>query len=89
MLNKEQTKLYKIIDRILWNEWDPLGVNDVAPRDEYQSYVSELYEMLIENRTAKEISERLFKIETETIGVTGSREYCLRIAQMLIEEIQL
>ena len=31
--------LYRKIDDILWLDWDPIGVNDMAPRDEYQSYV--------------------------------------------------
>ncbi len=27
--------VYKKIDDILWFDWDPIGVNDIAPRDEY------------------------------------------------------
>lgn len=82
----KQKEIYKSVDEILWNEWDPIGVNDVAPRDEYQSYVPEIFSMLIQNRTDKEIADRLYKIETETIGVIGSREQCLIIAKKLIEE---
>lgn len=85
-MTSEQKKLYNSVDEILWNEWDPIGVNDFAPRDEYQSYVPEIFSLLIHNKTEKEIADRLYKIETETIGVIGSREHCLIIAKKLIEE---
>jgi hypothetical protein len=85
-MNKEQKELYKTVDEILWNDWDPIGVNDIAPRDEYQSYVHEIFSLLIQNKSEKEIADRLYEIETETIGVIGSKEHCLIIAKKLIEE---
>lgn len=85
-MSPEHKTLYKRVDEILWNDWDPIGVNDIAPRDEYQSYVPEIFSLLIQNKTDKEISDRLYKIETEIIGVLGSREHCLIIAKKLIEE---
>jgi hypothetical protein len=85
MIN-EHENLYKSVDKILWNDWDPIGVNDIAPRDEYQSYVPEIFSLLVKNRTDKEIAYRLCEIETETIGVIGNREQCLKIAKKLIEE---
>lgn len=85
-MSPEHKALYKGVDEILWNDWDPIGVNDVAPRDEFQSYVPEIFSLLIQNKSDKEISYRLYKIETETIGVLGSREHCLKIAKKLIEE---
>ena len=86
IMNKEQIELYKKVDEILWNDWDPIGVNDIAPRDEYQSYVPEIFSMLIHNKTENEIADCLYKIETETIGVMGSREHCLKIARKLTKE---
>ena len=80
-MTREQKEIFKSVDEILWNEWDPIGVNNVAPRDEYQSYVPEIFSFLIQNRTDKEIADRLSKIENETIGVIGSREHCLTIAK--------
>ena len=85
-MSPEHKALYKGVDEILWNDWDPIGVNDIAPRDEYQSYVPEIFSLLIQNKSDKEISYRLYKIETETIGVLGSREHCLKIAKKLIEK---
>ena len=58
-MSPEHKALYKSVDEILWNDWDPIGVNDIAPRDEYQSYVPEIFSMLIHNKTEKEIAARL------------------------------
>ena len=31
------------IDRILWEVWDPIGVNKISPaRDEYSGYVNKI-----------------------------------------------
>lgn len=85
-MSTEHKALYKVVGEILWNDWDPIGVNDVAPRDEYQGYVPEIFSMLIQNKTEKEIADRLYKIETETIGVLGNREHSLKIAKKIVEE---
>lgn len=85
-MDKEQENLYKAVDEILWNDWDPIGVHEVVPRDEYQSYVPQIFSMLIHNNTEDEIAEKLYKIETQTIGVLGNREHCLNIAKKLIDQ---
>ncbi len=87
-ISNMESKSHHAINQILWNNWDPLGINDAAPIDEYQSYVPELYTMLMSNKTSKEISERLFKIETEIMGLTGCEKHCRKIANMLIEKIK-
>ncbi len=81
-MNKQ---LYTKVDVILWNEWDPIGVNDIAPRDEYQSYVPEIYKMLVDNKTEKEIAERLNDIAINTMGLLGNLEHCKIVAKRLIE----
>lgn len=85
-MNKEQKEIYRAADDIFWNDWDPIGVNDIAPRDEYQSYVPEIFSMLIHNKTENEIADRLYKIETETMGEIGSKDHCLEITKKLITE---
>jgi hypothetical protein len=32
-MTSEHKELYKAIDEILWNDWDTIGLNDIAPRD--------------------------------------------------------
>ena len=40
-LSKIDLNLYNAIDRILWKEWDPIGIYDAkeAARDEYYAYL--------------------------------------------------
>lgn len=76
--------LYKKIDDILWFDWDPIGVNEFAPRDEYQGYVPEIFGLVKANADRQQIAERLLKIETGIMGMGGSIENCLTIADKII-----
>jgi len=76
--------LYKKIDDILWFEWDPIGIIDVAPRDEYQSYVPEIFRLIKSNADKKVIADRLYKLETETMGMNGNMNHCLTIADKIL-----
>ena len=85
-MTETQKKFYTLVDEILWDDWDPIGVNDIAPRDEYQSYVPKVFSLLIISKTDREIADRLYKIETETIWVLGNHKHCLEIAKKSIEK---
>ena len=77
--------LYKKIDDILWFDWDPIGINDIAPRDEYQSYVPEIFGLVKTKADRQEIANRLFKLETEKMGMSGTLENCLTIADKILQ----
>jgi hypothetical protein len=77
--------LYKKIDDVLWFDWDPIGINDIAPRDEYQSYVPEIFRLVKAKADRKEIANRLFKLETDNMGMSGTVENCLRIADKILD----
>ncbi len=77
--------LYTTVDKILWNDWDPIGVNDIAPEDEYRDYVPEICKMLIDDKTESEIADRLNDIAINTIGLFGNIEHCKKVAKKLIE----
>ena len=76
--------LYKRIDDILWFDWDPIGVKDIAPRDEYQSYVPEIFGLVKAKKDRQAIADRLLKLETENMGMGGTIENCLRIADKIL-----
>jgi hypothetical protein len=76
--------LYKKIDDILWFDWDPIGVKDIAPRDEYQSYVPEIFGLVRSNADRQEIANRLLKLETESMGMSGTLDNCLIIADKIL-----
>jgi len=80
-MTSEQKELYKAIDEILWNDWDPIGINDIAPRDEYQSYTPTIFSLKINEADTETIAKKLYEIETVTIGVFGSIDHCRKIAE--------
>lgn len=79
--------LYQLVNEILWNDWDPIGVNDIGVRDEYQDYVPEICSLVIQNKSVQDIADKLYQLETETIGVIGNREHCLYVANRIMNEI--
>lgn len=84
VMTSEHKELYKAIDEILWNDWDPIGVNDIAPRDEYQSYTPTIFSLKINGTDAEAIAKKLHEIETVTIGVSGSIDHFRQIADKII-----
>jgi hypothetical protein len=84
-LNLENKNLYKHIDEILWNDWDPIGINDCEEaRDEYTGYVFHMLRFKIQNANAEIIAQYLFKIETENMGLSGNIENCRKVADKII-----
>ena len=77
--------LYKKIDDILWHDWDPIGVKDLAPRDEYQSYVPHIFNLKKSGADRNQIANALFKFETENMGMGGTLENCLSVADKILK----
>lgn len=75
--------LYKKIDDILWFDWDPIEVNDIAPRDEYQSYVPKIYTLKKSGSNIDEITKHLFNFETEFMRVSRKYDKCVMIADKI------
>ena len=57
----------------------------MAPRDEYQSYVPEIFELVKANADRQKIADRLFKLETDNMGMGGTMENCLSIADKILK----
>ena len=90
---KDRAHIYhESIRRILLHEWDPIGVSRVEEaQDEYDAYVGEIYRMLITRKSEKEISDYLWWLETEHMGLTGDRqktEYYAKKFKKLPSEIE-
>jgi hypothetical protein len=86
MEKKFNKNLRILISNILWEDWDPIGVNTFAPRDEYESYVEEIADLVEENNNEEKIAEELHRIENETMGMKGNMENCSRVAEKIVEE---
>jgi len=82
---RSESLLHKKIDDILWSDWHPIGVNDVDDaRTEYQSYVPEILDLVISGANHMEIANRLFQLEIENMGLIGSMEHCIAVADKIL-----
>ena len=78
-------QLYRAIDEILWRDWDPIGVSKFeAARDEYQSYLPEVYRLALAGDRDK-IADYLFWAATDRMGLTTQRNQHLAIASKILE----
>lgn len=81
---EEPTNLSEAINLILWNDWDPIGINDIAPRDEYQNYTPTIFNLKTNGADKETIAKTLHEIETITIGVVGDIDNCRQVADKII-----
>lgn len=83
-MTDEQKNIYKNIDEILWTDWDPIGINDLAPRDEYQSYTPEIFQLKIDGKDKETIAQKLNDIAINAMGLSGNLNHCRQIAHKII-----
>lgn len=81
-VNNLKTEVYYI----LWNDWDPIGVNDSEVYDdEYRSYVPKIVELLNDNVDVYKLSSHLNNLIKNSMGLTGNYdEINNKIAKLLI-----
>ena len=73
------------IRAILLKEWDPVGVADVPQaQDEYDSYVGQIYAMLIRHEARHALVDHLWQVETVHMGLAGNRRHTEAIADRLL-----
>ncbi|WP_350225365.1 hypothetical protein [Vibrio parahaemolyticus] len=84
-LPPEQLELYKRIDEILYYKWDPIGVSDSDwVRDEYQSYLPQLFSLVMQSQSPQEICKYLTE-STQYMGLQLSRGHDLAVAKLILE----
>ena len=60
------------IRRILWEDWDPIGVNQSGPNDEYDSYAFQVFAMLNEGSGETQVADYLKWAATGNMGLGGA-----------------
>jgi len=66
-------------------EWDPIGVAGVVEaQDEYDSYISQIFGILIRHEPKQKLVDYLWWAETEHMGLYGNRQRTERVADSLI-----
>ncbi|MFT3886138.1 MAG: hypothetical protein QM724_12140 [Flavobacteriales bacterium] len=81
--DRREDSLYIKVDRLLWEDWDPIGVNDYAPPDEYRMYVPGIVELLQRGASVEAIAAHLSEITTMRMEIYGTAEQDLVIAEKL------
>lgn len=73
------------VDRILWEEWDPIGVNDMpAAREEYSSYVPGIVRLLRDGADEAQIARHLQTIEEISLTMEVYDERRRRVAGKIV-----
>ncbi|SFF35517.1 hypothetical protein [Spirosoma endophyticum] len=83
-LGELRNQIYESIDTLLWEEWDPIAINNIAPRDEYQSYTPQLYSLAINGAAIDEVADALLRIEQEKMGLDGDSQHCRAVAEKIV-----
>ena len=71
--NRNKKELWKKVDKILWEEWDPIGVRDYGgPDDEYGGYVPFVMELLEDGADVSKITKLLHRFANVHMGLSSS-----------------
>jgi hypothetical protein len=74
------------IRQVLLRDWDPIGVAHVPEaQDEYDSYVSQIYGLLIRRERRQKLVDFLWWAETVNMGLYGNRQRAERVADLLLQ----
>ena len=84
-LPPKQMELYKRIDEVLFYKWDPIGISDGGVRDEYQSYLPQIFKLALANNKPEPIADYLTVITTENMGLSEVKEHDMKIANLILE----
>lgn len=76
-LSIEDAGAYEALDRLLFRQWDPIGVSDMDgwAEDEYRAYLPRVWSMVISGAAASEVAEYLGEVERERIEMATSDEH--------------
>jgi arylformamidase len=57
------------IKRMFFDRWDPIGINDMAPRDEYDTYAEHVWNLLRDGAQAGAVAEYLDRMTAEHMSL--------------------
>ncbi|MEH6473438.1 MAG: hypothetical protein V7752_19585 [Halopseudomonas sp.] len=86
-LSSDQKAFYKEVSKILWEKWDPIGVNDGDNEwdDEYDSYVPHIFRLAIEGKDPGRIASSLSASTKQNMGLGEDPEHDLRVAKLIVK----
>ncbi|MGH7137553.1 MAG: hypothetical protein ACREHD_17545 [Pirellulales bacterium] len=80
-------ELERDIQRILIDEWDPIGVKScMEAQDEYDGYIGGILGLLVGGVDRVRLADHLRRLEVESMGLHGGNERRLcRVAESLFD----
>ena len=86
-LSTKQKAFYKKVAEILWEKWDPIGVNDGDNEwdDEYDSYVPHIFRLATEGNDAFRIAASLTSSVEQNIGLGPDKEHDRKVAELVVK----
>lgn len=85
-MSPRDKELFKRCGEVLHYIWDPIGVAGVPQaRDEYDSYVPQVFGRVRDRASPEEIAAHLNRIEVEEMGLRATPEHALKTAEVLLE----
>jgi hypothetical protein len=78
---KKAAAIQDAIRRVLYEDWDPIGISGIAPRDEYDAYIAGVYKLIASKRSDSHdaLVEFLARVEADNMGLTPSEAAKLRL----------
>ena len=82
----QKTELYRRTDEVLHYLWDPChAATSPQARNEYNSYLPSVYNLLTQGADATKISSYLTEIESKRMGSSGSADRNQEVGEVLVE----
>lgn len=74
MIEKYESRRIRVdIRHVLLEVWDPIGVREEPnAQDEYDAYIGDIYELLIQGPSYERITDYLYGVVSERMGLGGA-----------------
>jgi hypothetical protein len=83
------SQLASRVNRILYDQWDPIGVRGDAPEDEYESYVPVLVRLARGEDAVAAIAAQLGTLESGAMGLkTSSDAHRRGVAEQVVAAVR-
>jgi hypothetical protein len=73
------------VNKVLYEEWAPIGLVGALPRDEYEAYAMDLVTILAKQPSAEDVTEYLLQAECRILGDVRYTSNCREVAERLLE----
>lgn len=85
-LSAPDLALYRAVDEVLHDVWDPIGVCGLPQaRDEYHSYLPQVFGLLREGVDESAIAASLTSVTTERMGLSSQPDHDQEVARILLD----